>query len=413
MNRTKIQWCDYTSNPIRPEVRFAGGEWRRKGWFCMKVSSGCANCYAERMNQRCSEFGAGIGNKLAFIAANESCVRFVLDEGEIGKILRSRAPEGSRVFVGDMTDLFHFLIPFELLDVLWAAMALRPDLTFMLLTKRPATMLHYLHTRTGTDETDRLEHAPQWFQIVAAWLEGGNKGFLGKAWERCHRVAEGLLTSLPLPNVQIGTTAENQPAANERVPKLLKCPAAVRFVSYEPALGPVDFAPWLGPVHADAIDAGYKREPVPAFQMGDTTFPSAEETPWLDGLNGIIAGGESGPSARPSHPDWFRQVRDDCAKARVPFFFKQWGEWQPIDQPWKDTGQQEGLAHDERWLNRAGGSGFHGEEVYRMRQVGKAAAGRMLDGQTHDDLPAGVAGAGPLPSGPTVCGPTVPREHVQ
>jgi protein gp37 len=431
MNKTKIQWCDYTSNPIRPEISLAGGPWRRKGWFCTKISSGCANCYAERMNRRCAESGAGIGNGLAFTVANESRVRFVLDMDEIQSILRThRHPhptsQGSavtsrachdeaasapsrRVFVGDMTDLFHPLLAFALLDVLWAAMALRPDLTFMLLTKRPATMLTYLHTRTPRDENRlSVERMPQWYQVITAWLDGGDTGFLGKQWNACHATAEGIDVTLPLPNVQIGTTAENQAAANERVPKLLRCPATARFVSYEPALGPVDFAPWLGPVHADDIDAPYRRVAVPAFRMGDTTFPPSAETPWHDGLDGIIAGGESGPNARPSHPDWFRRVRDDCAKARVPFFFKQWGEWAPNEQGpcqchssrdddqyilgadgeliWDDT------ARRGKWSHRTAG---YPEPQHRNNgaaaivvHVGKASAGRMLDGQTHDALPA-------------------------
>ena len=138
----------------------------------------------------------------------------------------------------------------------------------------------------------------------------------------------------------VGCTVENQAAADERIPHLLSVPARVRFLSCEPLLGEVSFrwAPWA-PIHRDRINRH------------------------LDGLNGIawvIAGGESGPKARPTHPDWLRQLRDQCAEAGVAYMFKQFGAWAPMFP-------------------------FPGETV--MVKRGKKAAGRALDGRTHDEFP--------------------------
>lgn len=126
------------------------------------------------------------------------------------------------------------------------------------------------------------------------------------------------------------------------------------FVSFEPLLGPID--------------------------LGDTVIGLFD---WA------IVGGESGPKSRPMHPDWATSLRDQCAKAGVHFHFKQLGEWLPMDQPWSQRSPKK-LAHNEQWLNVSGGSGFHGENVWRMARVGKKAAGRLLDGVTHDWTPLHV-----------------------
>ncbi|OYW47347.1 MAG: hypothetical protein B7Z36_04055 [Novosphingobium sp. 12-63-9] len=110
-------------------------------------------------------------------------------------------------------------------------------------------------------------------------------------------------------------------------------------------------------------------------------------------LNWVIAGGESGPGARPMHPDWARSLRDQCAAAGVPFHFKQWGEWVSVydrdrDDPEWNKVPKPGDWDRKRWLNLAGGQGFHGDKLNMMRKVGKKAAGRLLDGVTHDGVPA-------------------------
>ena len=384
MNKTSIEWCDYTVNPIRPEIVATG---KRKGWFCTKVSSGCANCYAERMNKRCDAQGNGIGNGLAFTRENESKVRFVLDEKALRGILKSRAPAGSRVFVGDMTDLFHHLIPFDLIDQVFAAMALRPDLIFMLLTKRPERMLEYCSGETLSDRIKRIadcEHGKCWL---------GDKG-------------RTVGPRLPLPNVQLSVSIEDQATADERIPLLLQTPAAVRFVSYEPASGPVDIGPYLGEVQqcphcgrweeSNNWDVGGAED----CQVFCNHCNTPSDINWIDGLDGVIAGGESGPNARPAHPDWFRQVRNDCDRAGVPFFFKQWGEWreQTSDKWVKYKASPSELAsigflEPSGRFTMAHDLPVHPQEVHCtevdcwMQRVGKKAAGRKLDGRTHDDLP--------------------------
>jgi protein gp37 len=176
----------------------------------------------------------------------------------------------------------------------------------------------------------------------------------------------------PLPNVWLGVSAEHQAAADERVPVLLVLPAAVRFVSYEPALGPVDWSAWLSR------------------------------------LDWLICGGESGTKARPMHPAWARSARDQCAAAGTAFFFKQWGQFSPVmredwiadgrrPHAWVTLDGESGecwLAStdpDSPWLNYTGSPPTGAEAVGRglvvMAGVGKAAAGRELDGHTHDDYP--------------------------
>jgi protein gp37 len=167
-----------------------------------------------------------------------------------------------------------------------------------------------------------------------------------------------------LPNVWLGVSVEDQATADERIPSLLDTPAAVRFLSVEPMLGPILF------------------RDVPGFNRSGSAGHEILNHLW------VIVGGESGPGARPMHPDWARSIRDQCVTARVPFFFKQWGEWLPIDQPWKQDSPKN-LGKNERWMNLAGGHGFHGENVWRMRRVGKKAAGRELDGRTWDEMPEG------------------------
>lgn len=148
----------------------------------------------------------------------------------------------------------------------------------------------------------------------------------------------------PLENVWLGTTVENQEEADRRIPHLLAVPAVVHFASCEPLLGPVDLRQYLGP-----------------YLSGKPA------------LNWVIAGGESGPKARPMHPDWARSLRDQCFNAGVPFFFKQWGEWGPADL----------LRPGESSIGRRVGH-VGGAPVVRF---GKRRAGRILDGREHNEFP--------------------------
>lgn len=177
-------------------------------------------------------------------------------------------------------------------------------------------------------------------------------GVMGQGW--CHAQQD---REFPFSNVWLGVSVEDQKMADERIPLLLQTPAAVRWVSYEPALGPIDFQPWL-------------------------TITRQRDRM----LDWIVAGGESGPGARPAHPDWFRSVRDQCLAAGVPFFFKQWGEWDAQNQRTKrTTGSVFGNAL-HNW-NKPGTDIPVDSDCRVSFRVGKKAAGRLLDGVEWSEFP--------------------------
>lgn len=166
-------------------------------------------------------------------------------------------------------------------------------------------------------------------------------------------------------NLWLGITAENQEAADERIPLLLQTPAAKRFVSIEPMLGPVDLdlgARWCSKTN-DAHDCDIK----------------------ADHLHWVICGGESGPNARPMHPDWSRSLRDQCKEAAVPFFFKQWGEWYPADPVSFE------IIHKERHLYTGVAvddlEPLSADKILTMKRIGKKNAGHLLDGKEHREFP--------------------------
>lgn len=166
----------------------------------------------------------------------------------------------------------------------------------------------------------------------------------------------------PLPNIWLGATIVNQEEADRDIPKLLATPARVRFLSMEPLLGPVDIVPFIHP------------------DVGNT-------------VEWVIVGGESGPSARPMHPDWARSLRDQCAAAGVPFLFKQWGEWAPGSSNF-DTGSaidRDGRVVPDGFDAAAYPTGATSADGWAMiHRAGKKAAGRLLDGRKHDEVPHGL-----------------------
>lgn len=320
-DKSKIEWTDASWNPVTG---------------CAKVSAGCANCYAERMAKRL----AGRAGYPSFDPATDGPVgnpfAVTLHPECLDDPRHWRKPR--RVFVCSMGDLFHPAVPVHFIARVFQVMREAERHTFQILTKRPERMV----------ELFASESFWSWLGCVP-----GPGTFLPKVW--------------------LGTSVEDQATADARIPHLLRCPAAVRFVSYEPALGPVDFGKWL-------------------TTDGDELCPACGEITCNHGaLDWVIAGGESGPRARPAHPDWFRSVRDQCAAAGVPFFFKQWGEWAEV--PFDHDNPPSAQKHDhlaEQYLNLAGGHGFHGDAVVRVRRVGKRAAGHLLDGVEHREFP-GVA----------------------
>jgi protein gp37 len=208
-----------------------------------------------------------------------------------------------------MGDLFHELVPDDFIVKVFDVMRLNDRHRFQVLTKRVVRMFH--------------------------WVMG---------YER----TEGAPFAIQAPNVWLGTSVENQRAADERIPHLLQTPAAKRFVSAEPLLGPIEFdapgRPWL------------------------TTEIDHEEDTRLDQ---IIVGGESGTKARPMHRDWVRSIRDQCLVTGTPFFFKQWGEWAPAGSRGEYCCNPGASIHDLETMNR----------------VGKKAAGRELDGREWNEAP--------------------------
>jgi protein gp37 len=267
---TGIEWTDETWNPVTG---------------CTKVSQGCKHCYAERVSAR---FGKDFS-------------QITLHPERLATPLLWKKPR--RVFVNSMSDLFHESVPDEFIAAVFATMLYARQHTFQVLTKRPERMRFLLGSTAF-----RLLVEDDYYGMadVAAEILGRR----GEFDPLCRRKDDirAYDPGWPLPNVWLGVSVEDQATADERIPLLLDTPAAVRFVSYEPALGPVDFT---------RIDMGSDICTV----LG-----------WSKNVDWIIAGGESGSNARPAHPDWFRSVRDQCAAASVPFFFKQWGEWTTPDQ---------------------------------------------------------------------------------
>lgn len=333
---SKIEWTDHTWNPVRG---------------CTRVSEGCRHCYAEgiaaRFSQgdRVDEFVAVATGELAgispvrgtqpfhgFALMTESGPRWTgkveLVEHKLTEPLRKRSWRGKRIFVNSMSDLFHENLPDEAIDQVFAIMALCTEVTFQVLTKRPERMLAWFGPGRRTEFLERLYTLAFDCETVRGMPSNATSGRITAA-----RYGQAKMDDIPwpLPNVWLGVSVEDQQTADERIPYLLKTPAAVRFVSYEPALGPVKFRQkWVDylqgwtvePEHDPNCDGSCERCPVPVQVRTNK-------------LDWIIAGGESGPGARPANPDWFRSARDQCAAAGVPFFMKQIterGKRVPFDQ---------------------------------------------------------------------------------
>ncbi|QOI66898.1 hypothetical protein SEA_BOSNIA_68 [Gordonia phage Bosnia] len=298
-DHTTIEWTDATWNPVTG---------------CTKVSAGCDHCYAETFAER---FRGTPGHYF------ENGFDVQLRENKLTEPLRWR--KSRRVFVNSMSDLFHDAVADDYIAQVFAVMGMARRHTFQVLTKRHARMRSLIssedfQTRVGQFRYRLGDNEP-------------TAGDLSWGW--------------PLPNVWLGVSTEDQRWADIRIPALLDTPAAVRFISAEPLLGPIDLACLRCP-------------------CGECDDPNYD--PQLDW---VIVGGESGHSARPMHPQWARDVRDQCVRAGVPFLFKQWGEWTP------NTG------HRYRdWAN------LDNPHEFVMR-VGKGRAGRVLDGRTWDQYPGG------------------------
>ncbi len=365
---SKIEWTDATWNPITG---------------CTLASPGCQHCYAAdlaatRLSQHPSREGLTRRNA-AGVAAWTGEVR--LNEQWLDQPLRWRRPR--RIFVCAHADLFHEAVPDEWIDRVFAVMALAPQHTFQVLTKRAARMRKYLAANPGIRIRTEMQRL------------AGPLPVIEMDW--------------PLPNVWLGVSAEDQQRADERIPDLLATPAAVRFGSFEPLLGPVDLER-VGnlasirtafPGVVAEIELHMRPEPISGFQVSAIGTPhpgqgiAFYQTPnHLGGfsvgsqrwphLDFIIVGGESGRHARPMHPDWARSLRDQAQAAGVPFLFKQWGEWAPPEVMTEDGAAQ--LAFGRR-AERAPSLIHVFPDETNMGRIGKRAAGRLLDGVEHNGMP--------------------------
>jgi protein gp37 len=320
-DRSKIEWCDASWNCIRG---------------CSRVSRGCEHCYAERQalrgaySERTTAAGTstGPGPYNGLVVMKDAGpqwtgeVRFIPELLE--QPLRWRRPR--KIFVNSMSDLFHEKVQDNQIAAIFRVMTEAKRHTFQILTKRASRMCEY-------------------FKEPRPW------------------------TRYPLPNVWLGVSVEDQKTADERIPLLLQTPAAVRWVSYEPALGPVDFSAWPKRVWLRVV--------------GDDGAADRGRIDWL------VAGGESGPGARPVHPQWIRAARDQCMEAGVPFFFKQWGEWLNTSQlrsAFSDA-ELDRITFQHVRREPEGGKPNAGLADLYFR-VSKKRAGHLLDGIPWQEFPA-------------------------
>lgn len=309
-------------------------EWTDTTWNpttgCDRISPGCDNCYALTMAKRLKGMGSAKYQTDGDPRTSGPGFGVATHEDTLNDPFTWKKPR--KVFVNSMSDLFHARVPVEFIRRVFEVIEATPQHTYQVLTKRAS---------------------------------------------RLPKVAD----QLPWPrNLWMGVSVENQEEADRRIPALLSTPAAVRWISAEPLLGPVRLsAAWI-PMPADA------REVTVADLLG-VALPNR--------LDWVVTGGESGPGARPMHPDWACALRDQCVAAGVAFHFKQWGEWVP----------------ESMWLHRntapaaflsAGGTTrplvngkptttpmSRGKDI-TIRRVGKKAAGRELDGRTWDEFPAEI-----------------------
>lgn len=310
---SKIEWCDHTFNP----------------WYgCTKVSAGCANCYAETMMSKRFKkvvWGKGQARILTDVAnwklpirwdkkASTANIRALADGFK--NAYKAFTPDWKnervkfnrpKVFCSSLADIFDEEVSDDWRYRLFALIQQTQNLDWLVLTKRPKNALRFIR-----EYLDKIV---------------GSKTIFSNLW--------------------IGTSVENQAAADARIPLLLQIPAAKRFLSMEPLLGPVDF---------------YKTS---------ASMP-AKNHPWrnapiLTDIDWVIVGGESGKQARPMHPEWVRSIRNQCQSANVKFFFKQWGEWYPNCLLEEDGSRDESTI----WLDK----------------IGKENAGRLLDGVEYNDMP--------------------------
>lgn len=349
---SKIEWTDHTFNP-----------WEG----CQKVSPGCDHCYAETRNARFAggsaiNWGPGAPRRRTSYTNWNQPKRW---NDQAGAFLAEHGRR-QRVFCASLADVFDNAVDAAWRADLFALIQHTPELDWLLLTKRIGNVQAML---------------PE--AIVGGELPG---------------------------NVWLGATIVNQEEADRDIPKLLRVPAHLRFLSMEPLLGPVDLGlrceNWSDDIVMDPETGAYE------------CCRSCDFTGVGNAVDWVIVGGESGAGARPMHPDWARDLRDQCEAAGVPFLFKQWGEWSPISQQSEEfnrrlyrSNRKARLHEDQAVLDDCYGrtctvdqavihsdgsvhapltpmAFLQGTGAMLTFQAGKKAAGRLLDGRTHDGVPS-------------------------
>lgn len=314
---------------------------------CTKLTAECKHCYVERDWHRLTHLPAYQGRKFTDIACHEERLDQPL-----------RWQRARRIFVCSTADLFHDDIPDAFLDRVFAVIALCPQHTFLVLTKRADRMQRYL---SAPGRREAIAKAADGFPArhPVDWVRADGSESFERGGDP-NEEAEWL-PRWPLPNVHVGVTAGTQESANARLPFLMATPAAKHWVSMEPLLEPVD------------------------LKLNESSG---------HGIDWVVVGGESGSrnKARPMHPQWAMDIRDQCTKAGVPFYFKQQGEWIPGRNATND--QRDDTKVIGCWVNVHDGRTHDGNshDAFRdgdtnMLYVGRKAAGEMLDGREYKEMP--------------------------
>ncbi|MEO0955657.1 MAG: phage Gp37/Gp68 family protein [Pseudomonadota bacterium] len=333
---SNIEWTDATFNP----------------WVgCTKISPACDNCYAEDWAKRFGDVEWGNAPRRRTSEKNWNNPRRWNRQADEWEAEHGRP---RFVFCASLADVFDNQVDPTWREDLWKLIKECDRLVWLLLTKRPQNIAKML--------------PPDWGEGYA--------------------------------NVWLGTTVENQEIADRNIPHLMAAPAAKRFLSIEPIVGPIDLSvAWHmesaieGDCWGDCgwCDAGYP----PLYNCMRGNQSEAEYLKGRSGIDWVITGGESGKNARPAHPDWYRQLRDQCLEAGIPFHFKQWGEWgltgtHPVSGDDGELAEHTIVSSTDR--NEIGKTVFwagRGDEQRseRLSRVGKKDAGRLLDGLTWDGRP--------------------------
>ncbi len=394
MTKTDIEWAGSSKNP-------AVG--------CGPVSEGCLNCYAGLWVQRWDgddkdgnprswkglTKGNGKGKWSGLVHLNPKA---------LVEIIQRKKPE--TYFLGSLTDIFYDRISYEYRCAIFATALLAPQHTLIIPTKRHKEMEAFFHRLGEPACMELILHAGN----ILGEYDVDVNGIIERLY-----IDKGQKIPWPLPNIWLGVSVENQARADERIPTLLQTPAAVRFVSAEPLLGPVNLRPYLQGVCPDCGHTGYGHE-----EDMEMSCQECGEDNGAEALDWVIVGGESGRNARPCHPDWIRDLRDQCANPSrtdmggawdtrirpVAFFLKQYGAWLPGRRPRNERAAKNAILMSPDGAKRGRGAGslsnhlHEGDRDVWLWPVGKGKAKtkeqhrvalyNVIDGERHLAFPDGT-----------------------